>query len=139
VLRLYADNVGNLKINLGSLDAIDFGVQLSTNIWTHLSLVWDDGSYSFYLNGLLVASGSYSGLNNLQSVADIGNSGDRPSVEQAFIGRIDHVRLYQNPLSDDKVLQVCLEGLTSFAHEFTADQLTQTVAQTSTTLYPRYT
>lgn len=25
-LRLYADNLGNLKIDLGSLDAIDFGV-----------------------------------------------------------------------------------------------------------------
>jgi unsaturated chondroitin disaccharide hydrolase len=138
-LQIYTDSAGNLKIDLGSLNAIDIGAQLDANTWTHISLVWDVDTYAFYLNGLPVAGGSHPGLNTLQSIADIGNSGNRPSVEQAFIGKIDDVRLYQTPLSDDMVLQVCLEGLTSFALEFAADQLTQTVATTSTTAYPRYT
>jgi len=73
-------------------------VELPLEEWVHVGLTWDSGTYGVFVNGEEVATGTYTGLAGLHPVANIGNDGSSAPYE-AFVGKLDEVRLYDNALS----------------------------------------
>jgi hypothetical protein len=78
--------------------------QLNNNQWCHIALTWSCGSYNVYVNGVLMASGTYSGLTELAGYADIGNNGI--TRDKAFDGKIDEVRVYNRTLNALEIAQL---------------------------------
>ncbi len=60
------------------------------------------------MNGQEKANGSYTGLDTLIPVADIGNDGrsDATGRTEAFNGLLDDVRIYDQALSEDEVAEL---------------------------------
>lgn len=88
-------NNGNLGLRLGSLATTDTGVNIPVNTWSHLTLSYNAGSYTMYMNGRQVSSGTYSGLNELAGFSMIGAYDDlNGDVNSYFPGIIDEVKMY---------------------------------------------
>jgi len=103
-IQLYMDGGNNqLDLGLGDTHAKDTNIQtLSTNTWYHIALTWDDGDYVVYVDGDNDANGTYTGLSNIGSIADIGNNGNYSDPE-AFQGKLDQVRIYDRALSESEI------------------------------------
>jgi acetyltransferase-like isoleucine patch superfamily enzyme len=86
---------------------VQAGVDLPLGQWTHIAVTYDGSTLSFYVNGSLVNSQSYtlSGVNN--APLKIGASGTCASL---FDGLIDEVRIYSRALSNVEVLKIFLAG-----------------------------
>ena len=67
-------------------------IPLATEIWYHVALTWDGSNYVVFVNGAATANGSYTGLDTLNTVADIGNDGNTDGRTEAFNGLLDDVR-----------------------------------------------
>ncbi|MEJ2703455.1 MAG: LamG domain-containing protein [Sedimentisphaerales bacterium] len=73
--------------------------------WTHVAMTWDSGDYAVYVDGEEVATGSYSGLTDLETFANIGNDGSSGPYE-AFGGLLDEVQIYDRALTAVEILSV---------------------------------
>jgi hypothetical protein len=84
-------------------------INLTTETWYHIALTWDGSNYVVYVNGQDKANGSYTGLDALNTVADIGNNGgnddDRGRTE-AFNGLLDDVTIWDIALTAKDVLDI---------------------------------
>jgi len=99
-IQLYT-NEGNgwLDLGLGDTHDRDTGIQnLETGRWYHIALTWDGGWYVVYVDGQARASGNYTGLSTMGTVADIGNDGNPEYRDESFCGIIDDVRIYDRGL-----------------------------------------
>jgi len=104
-IQLYT-NGGNgwLDLGLGDAHDRDTGIQnLETGRWYHIALTWDGGWYVVYVDGQARASGSYTGLSTMGTVADIGNDGNPAYRDESFCGIIDDVRIYNRGLDVNDV------------------------------------
>ncbi|MHC4148426.1 MAG: LamG-like jellyroll fold domain-containing protein [Planctomycetota bacterium] len=109
-IQLYADQ-GGLGLGLGDAHATATDIDvLALQTWYYIALTWDGANYSVYVNGIEKASGSYTGLASLNTIADIGNTGNASYRSQAFNGIIDEVRLYGRALTADRVLELYNEA-----------------------------
>jgi len=105
-IQLYMNN-GSLCLGLGDTHSKHLDIQtLELNNWYHIALTWDGNNYVVYINGEIKATGTYTGLTNLSSFADIGNDGNVSYRDEGFNGLIDNVRLYSKNLTNDEVLNV---------------------------------
>jgi len=108
-IQLYMDgNNTILDLGLGNSHTQRTGIKrLQTEIWHHVALTWDSGSYVVYVNGEKITAGSYAGLTALHHFMDIGNDGN-PNKQgaEAFAGLLDEVRLYDHALTADEVRTV---------------------------------
>ncbi len=106
-IQLYMDSGTWLDLGLGDAHhRHDDIYQFNVETWYHIALTWDGGNYAVYVNGdEEVVTGSYTGLNILMPVANIGNNGDNrvPDRVQAFHGLIDDVRIYDRALSAEEI------------------------------------
>ena len=104
-LQIYTDDIdGNLDLGMGDNHAVQTGiVPLVAQQWVHLALTWDGTIYRLYVNGTEMATGPYSGLTQLGSFADVGNSGMAGARTTNFNGVIDEVRVYTRPLDPAEV------------------------------------
>ena len=97
---------GDNKLDLGLGDQhnkdVDI-VTLSADTWYHIALTWDGTNYVVYVDGVSEASGTYTGLSTLNSIADIGNTGNSNERIETFQGLLDEVRIYDRVLSADDV------------------------------------
>ena len=80
-------------------------VELPMNQWLHLAFTWNNGTYAVYYDGAQLASGSYSGLTALHTVANFGNDGSSAPYE-AFAGMLDEARVYNRAITTDEVKQI---------------------------------
>jgi hypothetical protein len=78
-------------------------MSLATETWYHVALTWDAGNYAVYVDGEEQANGSYTGLETLNTVADIGNDGNTDGRTEAFNGLLDDVAIYGRALSTGEV------------------------------------
>ena len=70
------------------------GAAINANVWTHVALVWDGSSGTFYLNGSAVSSAiNNRGVSVFSSSFDLGRSS---IYGQEFFGNIDDVRLWSD-------------------------------------------
>ncbi len=91
---------GQLGLGLGSTHALNQSIfSCLPNQWYMITLSWDGSNYKVYVNNQLQAQGSYSGLTELNTFADIGNTGnpDYRAVEP-FSGTISSVRIFAESL-----------------------------------------
>jgi concanavalin A-like lectin/glucanase superfamily protein/F5/8 type C domain-containing protein len=104
-IQLYMD-VGDTDLDLGLGDAHTRATALATlktETWYHLALTWDNGQYVVYLDGEVINSGSYTGLDALNETAAIGNDGNTGGQAEAFRGLLDECRLYNRALPQEEV------------------------------------
>jgi len=104
-IQLYMDNADTiLDLGLGDSHAIHTDIMsLTTETWYHVALTWDGGNYVVYVNGEQKANGSYTGLETLNTIADIGNDGNPGDRTEAFNGLLDNVRIYNYALSQAEI------------------------------------
>jgi hypothetical protein len=105
-IQLYvSDPNGNLALGLGDVHFRHTGIEkLDLNRWYHFVLTWNGKTYEVYVNGVLKASGNYTGLSGLSAFADIGNDGNPVYRDESFCGIIDEVRIYSRALTPIEVL-----------------------------------
>jgi len=107
-IQLYMDD-SDTVLDLGLGDSHNRHkdiMSLTTETWYHVALTWDGGNYVVYVNGQEKANGSYTGLDTLNPVADIGNDGNADGRDEAFNGLLDDVRIYDQALSEDEVAEL---------------------------------
>jgi len=80
-------------------------VELPMNEWLHVAFTWNNGTYAIYYNGAQLATGSYSGLTALHTVANFGNDGSNAPYE-AFAGMLDEARVYNRAVTADEIKQI---------------------------------
>ncbi|MHC4738683.1 MAG: LamG domain-containing protein, partial [Planctomycetota bacterium] len=85
---------------------------LSVDTWYHIVLTWDAGNYKVYVDTDVKATGTYTGLNTLASVASIGNDGRQTPDDGAFYGLLDDVRVYNYVLGQNDVNDLYNAGAT---------------------------
>ncbi|MCX5647366.1 MAG: LamG domain-containing protein [Phycisphaerae bacterium] len=106
-IQLYMQDGTNVSTKL------DFGLggshTVATDIrdlpmkeWFHLVMTWNNGIYFIYFNGAQIATGTYSGLTTLSSVANFGNDGCGAPYEP-FCGMLDEARVYNRALAAAEV------------------------------------
>jgi unsaturated chondroitin disaccharide hydrolase len=136
-IQLFANASGSLSLGLGDDPYRHQDIMnLVTNQWYQIVLTWDGINYIVYVNGIAKASGTYKGLSNTETYADIGNNGNSSVRIESFNGLIDDVRIYNCVLNPDEIAQLNLDELVSQSLVFAADQLSSTVGVTSLTEYP---
>ncbi len=102
-IQLYANN-GSLCVGMGDSHVTATNIAtLALQTWEHIALTWNGTQYSVYLNGTLLTSGTYTGLTNLNSSADIGNDGNGTVRNEAMNGLIDRVKIYNRSLTSDEI------------------------------------
>ena len=103
-ILLYMDNSNTqLDIRVGDHSENNI-ITLGTEVWYHIALTWNTGTYAVYVNGLNLDTGSYGGLTSLPSTADIGNNGS--SSAQSYHGLMGDVQLYDKSLSAAEIQQL---------------------------------
>jgi len=104
-IQLYMDNSDTvLDLGLGDSHATLTDIMnLATETWYHVALTWDGGNYVVYVNGEEKANGSYTDLETLNTIADIGNDGNPGDRTEAFNGLLDNVRIYNYALSQAEI------------------------------------
>jgi len=104
-IQLYIDGTTELDLGLGDSHGrrTDMtSLQLST--WYHVALTWDNGAYVVYLDGEVLANGSYAGLTDIHDIAWIGNDGNPDSQgTEGFGGMLDEVRLHNRALTQEEI------------------------------------
>ena len=105
-IQLYTNGPeGYLNLGLGDSHAAHADiVKLATGVWYHIALTWDESHYQVYVDGEQKASGTYTGLAELSTSAQIGNNGGKG--DQPFDGIIGDVRVFSYPLSREEVRRV---------------------------------
>jgi len=107
-IQLYLDG-GVLCLGLGDSHSVRTGIQtLTLQIWYHVTLTWNGTNYAVYVDGLARAGGAYTGLTALNTLADIGNTGNTSYRNEAFNGIIDEVRIYNRVLTADEISNLAL-------------------------------
>ncbi len=103
-IQLYMDNGDTeLDVGLGSSHIRHLAVTtLQPEIWYHIVLTWDGSWYFVYVDGQQLATGSYTGLSELNDVANIGNNG-YTTPSEIFNGLIDEFRIYDRMLTPAEV------------------------------------
>ncbi len=120
-IQLYIRD-GNLGLGLGDTNSRHRDIaSLQTLRWYHVALTWNGSSYAVYVDGSESATGTYSGLTQLNDFADIGNTGN-PSFrdQEAFSGVIDDVRIYNRALTAAEIQQLYNIGSDDPTHSVTA-------------------
>jgi len=113
-IQLYMDtDTTDLDLGLGGSHTARTGIAtLDLETWYHLALTWDSGVYFVYVNGEEAATGSYSALTDIHTIAWIGNDGNPDSQgTEAFAGMLDEARLYNRAVSQDEVQTAMETGL----------------------------
>jgi hypothetical protein len=107
-IGLYTDE-GSLNLELGDSGLVSGNIEnLDLQTWYHFTLTWDGTNYIVYVNSGEEAWGTFSGLTDLNTFADIGNTGQISYRNDAFDGYIDDARVYKRALSPDEVVNVYL-------------------------------
>jgi subtilisin family serine protease len=104
--RIHLYTVGNL-LCLGMGDSSALNIESFTfQQWYHIALTWNGSDYAVYVNGREKAAGAYSGLTNVNILADIGNNGQIANRNKAFNGLVDDVRMYNRALAGYEILNL---------------------------------
>ena len=106
IYMLKADGTGmSYLVRMGGNSWDDTGCDFVLDEWAHVALVWDNGNYYAYFNGLEVKSGSYTDFGNLDSVVHLGNY-KATDKKYAFNGTIDEVVIYDEALTEDEIKDI---------------------------------
>ena len=88
----------------------------TTNAWHFLFMTYDGATIRLYTDGVLVASATYAGTIDLDSIGLA--VGARNNAAQAFTGLIDRVTVHNRVLSLDNIKYLYAKGLTQLAGHY---------------------
>ena len=98
---------GNLTLGLGDNHQLKTEIQLlEINQTYHVALTWNATSYKVYVDGVEKDAGTYTGLNTLNTFADIGNNGSPDWRNEPFEGMIDEVWIYNRQLTTEEIIDL---------------------------------
>ena len=107
-IQVYLEN-GSLGVGLGNSNNTKTDIQLlSVQTWYHIALSWNDQNYAVYVDGNVKATGTYSGLTQLNTTADFGNTGNISYHAGGFNGLIDEARIYNRSLTSAEINDLAL-------------------------------
>jgi hypothetical protein len=107
-IQLYLDN-GYLCLGMGNTHSLHTNIQLlDVQTWYHIALSWDGSNYVVYVDGVVKATGTYAGLTQLNTLADIANTGNTSSRNEGFTGLIDDVQVYSRALTAEEIADLAL-------------------------------
>lgn len=107
-IQLYLDN-GYLCVGMGNTNSLQTNIQLlNAQTWYHIALSWNGTNCIVYVDGAERATGTYTELTQLNTIADIGNTGNTSSRTEGFNGLIDEVRVYNRPLTSGEIADLAL-------------------------------
>jgi unsaturated chondroitin disaccharide hydrolase len=142
-IQLYTNVAGELQLGFGDNAYLHTGIKtLQAGKWYHIVLVWDHSVYKVYVDGIMKASGNYSGFTALNAYADIGNNGNRSMRSDSFFGIIDEVCIYKRALDDKEVYSLFSKDFETAIKDvlaFSTQQLTNSANNLSVNGYPCYT
>ncbi len=94
---------GKLYFGRGNLGSVVSSVAVSSGVWQHVAATFNNGSVSFYINGILVGAGAISGsaFSNTSAPVQIGTARNTP---YQFRGLMDEVAIYPSALSATRIL-----------------------------------
>jgi len=99
---------GNLRFAPGDGSAYAGNSQIPTGSWNHGAIVVDNNSYTFYLNGNVDGTGSFT-LNTTNSAdLTIGRLGDTSNYGD---GNVDEVAIFNTALSSSDITAIYNSGL----------------------------
>ncbi|MFA6005573.1 MAG: DUF2341 domain-containing protein [Patescibacteria group bacterium] len=104
-----AASTAHFVISLGSTAGENTSIIIPSNEWTHIALVWNNGTYYAYLNGKQVRTNSYSGLTSITGTYYYIGSLDGTGAN-LFTGQVDDARVFNYPLSADMIKKLHNEG-----------------------------
>ncbi|MHA2332664.1 MAG: DUF2341 domain-containing protein, partial [Candidatus Hodarchaeales archaeon] len=126
-IQIYVDDTANGYLDIGLGDQHDLSENitiLNLDTWYHIVLSWNGTNYAVYVNGVLKANGTYTGLTAIHSFVDIGNNGDSSDREEAWNGILDEIRVssvdrtvdwiateYNNQYNPDNFISVSTEEI----------------------------
>ncbi len=123
-LYMNSTNPTDLDLGLGNMHIRHPDIiTLQVETWYHIALTWAEGDtpgagdYHVYVDANEVATGTYSGLNNLSSTANIGNNGDSATADrfQPFRGLIDDVGIWNRALDACDMEELYANGVSGEA------------------------
>jgi len=131
-IQLYThQHTNELSLGLGDAHSRHADIQnLNTNTWYHIALTWDPNEYVVYVDGVERATGSYTGLSMLGSIADIGNTGNPAYRIESWDGLIDDVRIYDRVLDANDVYPPS-DGLLGLVGHWKLDETGSSVTVTA--------
>ncbi|NLW84237.1 MAG: cadherin-like domain-containing protein [Phycisphaerae bacterium] len=101
---VFTANGNALTLGMGNTIALHQNIAiLSPDVLYHIVLTWNNGSYAVYVDGIEAAAGSYSGLNALNTYADVGNYGNAATRTLGFRGLVEEVQLHSRALAPSEV------------------------------------
>jgi tetratricopeptide (TPR) repeat protein len=112
-VQLYIDRSDTeLDLGLGNQHKRHLKIaSLKNNTWYHLAVSWRQGDYAVYVNGVLKAQGTYTGLTKSPLRASIGNNPrDR---FKSFHGLIDDFAIFERALMENQVAELYKFGVKS--------------------------
>lgn len=108
-IQLYIKD-GTLSVGFGDNHQLATNIEsIKTGDYYHIALSWDSTSFAVYVNGQEKISGNYTGLNVLNSFADIGNNGNPDFRTEAFAGFIKDARIYNRRLNSQEIATLANE------------------------------
>ena len=100
---------GDVWLNVGGGGDILFSYSPPLNVWTHLTVVARSGATDLYVNGTLTETlGQFSLGTDGTAVTRIGDAAD--GGEDAFLGLLDDVRIYNRALSAQEIQRLYALG-----------------------------
>ncbi|MBW8015845.1 MAG: hypothetical protein FVQ82_06630 [Planctomycetes bacterium] len=98
---------GSLTLGLGDSHELRADIDtLTVDRSYHVALTWDETSYKVYVDGVEKAAGTYTGLNTLNTFADIGNNGSPEWRNESFEGMVDEGWIYNRQLTDEEIVEL---------------------------------
>ena len=88
---------------------------IPASAWTHVAVVWTDfQTIKFYVNGVLQSSSRYDGTGSASTIVNTATDGaigkrDDPNNPEAFMGKLDEVRVYSRELSQSEINTLAIE------------------------------
>ena len=95
-------NAGTRSFDTGS-------TQIALNTWYHVAIVYADGRQSIYLDGVEVAYTTYSGETLVTNSDPLEIGADQGITARNWVGQIDEVKIFKNPLTQAEVQAVMNE------------------------------
>lgn len=109
-LYLSRETNGNLAIRISGVATTDTGANVPAGAWSHVAMVWDNGTYWVYLDGAQVLTGAYGAMGGLSDCPQIGLyndvCGSYGSPDGFLNGQIDEVRMYSAALTSAQIAAI---------------------------------
>ncbi len=101
-IMIYQDQT--LAIGMGDNTNLNPDIaKIQTSKWYHIALTYENNTYCFYLDGALLDQGTYSGLSQLHTFAEFGNTGNEKNTSEAFNGWFDDIKFFNRSLTEEEI------------------------------------